>query len=160
MFSPMGGKGKKNSSRKYNKRGGCGSCVLSPAPFDGVGALAVGGEANFANVPTMPPKSTMVGGGIGYGYTSGADAGKFGGNYFPITKECMAGGVDPSRGGNNFMSGGKRRSRGKRSGGKRSAKRKSGGKSKSRTKRSSTKRRGGKKWSQKGCMRGGLMLVV
>jgi len=152
MFHPMGGK--KNKSRKNNKRGGCGSCVLSPAPFGGVGTLASGGEANFAKVPTIPPSSTMIGGGIGYGYTNGAEAGKFGGNYFPISRECMAGGVDTSRGGNNFMSGGRRR----RSSKKRSSKKRSGGK---RTqKRSGSKRRGGKKWNQKGCkMRGGLILM-
>jgi hypothetical protein len=156
----MGGKGKNNKSRKYNKRGGCGSCVLSPAPFGGVATLPSGGDANFAKVPTMPPSSTMVGGGIGYGYANGADASIFGGNYFPISKGCMSG-IDSSRGGNNFMSGGRRsRRRGaKRSSGKRSRKHSGGKRKRSSTKRSSTKRRGGKKWRQKGCMSGGILLV-
>jgi len=135
MLVAGGRKAKKTTSLKYRKRGGSG---LMPAPFDnsGVEAYPPGGSTNNANIPTMPPKSTMIGG-MGYGYASGADAAVFGGNYFPIQPSCT-GAVDPSRGGNNFMSGGAKRRT------KRRTKR-------SRTKRSRTSKKGGKKWRQRGC---------
>jgi hypothetical protein len=141
MFIAGGRKGKKTTSLKYRKRGGA---SLMPSPFDngGVPAYPSGGTTNNANIPTMPPKSTMVGG-MGYGYASGADAAIFGGNYFPIKPTCTQA-VDPSRGGNNFMSGGARRRSTKRSGTKRSG-------SKRKTKRSRTSKKGGKKWRQRGC---------
>jgi hypothetical protein len=125
-----GGRRGKKTSLKYRKRGGAG---LMPSPVDngGVPAYPPGGTTNNANIPTMPPKSTMVGG-MGYGYASGADAAIFGGNYFPVQPTCTQA-VDPSRGGNKFMSGGTRR-RSKRSRTKRSRTKRS------RTKRSSTKR--------------------
>jgi hypothetical protein len=142
MLVAGGRKAKKTTSLKYRKRGGSG---LMPAPFDnsGVEAYPPGGTTNNANIPTMPPKSTMIGG-MGYGYASGADAAVFGGNYFPIQPTCT-GVVDPSRGGNNFMSGGaKRRTK------RRSSKKRSGG-SKRKTNRSRTSKKGGKKWRQRGC---------
>ncbi len=164
-----GGRRKKNTSLKY--RGGA-------ALYDskGVEGYPRGGSANFANVPTIPPKSTQVGG-MGFGYANGADAGIFGGNYFPTSKVCSAE-VDPSRGGNNFMSGGKRsgskrsggrkskRSGSKRSGskrtkgGKRSGSKRSGSK-RSGSKRSGSKRSGGtrRKWKQKGCVGGSFIPV-
>ena len=148
-----GGRRKKNTSLKY--RGGA-------ALYDskGVEGYPRGGSANFANVPTIPPKSTQVGG-MGFGYANGADAGIFGGNYFPTSKVCSAE-VDPSRGGNNFMSGGKR-SGSKRSGGrksKRSGSKRSGSK-RSGSKRSGSKRSGGtrRKWKQKGCVGGSFIPV-
>ena len=140
MLIAGGRKGKKTTSLKYRKRGGAG---LMPSPFDngGVPAYPPGGTTNNANIPTMPPKSTMVGG-MGYGYASGADAAIFGGNYFPIKPTCTQA-VDQSRGGNNFMSGGARR-RTKRSGTKRKTKRNG-------SKRSRTSKKGGKKYRQRGC---------
>ena len=134
----MGGK-------RYKKKGGCGSCVLSPAPFDGVDITPGGSSPNMLGQPTFSTK--QVGG--GYGYDNGADASKYGGSYFPVSRACTSH-SDGSRGGNNFIGGGKRRST-KRKGGKR----KSGKRS------SSTKRKGGKKWKQRGCKKimGGMILL-
>jgi hypothetical protein len=161
----LGGK----KRRTFKKKGGCGTPPLSPAPYEGVGTLASPSQdANYAGRPTF--STTQVGGDIGYGYADGKDAGVYGGSYFPVTRACMSG-MDPSRGGNNFMSGGSRRKRSrssKKSGGKRRSKRsskKSGGKKskskKSGGKRSRTKRSRSKKWSQKGCskMKGGFFFV-
>jgi hypothetical protein len=149
----IGGR-KKNTSLKY--RGG------GPASYDnkGVEGYPRGGSANFANTPNMPPKSMQVGG-MGYGYASGADSATFGGSYFPTSQICSAV-VDPSRGGNNFMSGGKRsgmkRSGMKCSGGKKS---KRSGSKRTRSKRTRSKRSGGtkRKWKQRGCMNGGFGLI-
>jgi len=140
----------KNRSLKYRKRGGCGMAAWSPAPFDGVGTSSVGTDVNFVKQPTY---STMqVGGGMGYGYDSGADASTYGGNYFPITKACMAGN-DPSRGGNNFMSGGRSRKRRHVKSGGRKSKR-------SGSKRSGGKRSGSKKWKQRGCNKKGGFIPI
>ena len=148
----LGGK----KRRTFKKKGGCGTPPLSPAPYNGVGTLASPSQdANYAGRPTF--STTQVGGDIGYGYADGKDAGVYGGSYFPVTRACMSG-MDPNRGGNNFMSGGKRRRHGrtKRSRSKRSRTKKSGG---SRTKKCGGKR--SKKWSQKGCskMKGGFIFV-
>jgi hypothetical protein len=170
---------KNNTSRRF--RGGCGGCVLSPGAYDGgVGTIATGGVPNFQGSPNMPPKSMMVGG--GYGFSNGADVATFGGSYAPFQKMCTAGAVD-GRGGNNFMSGGARRTKrssSKRSGSSKSRKSKSKrsrsskssksrkSKSKSKSSRSSKSKKGGakrskssKKWKQIGCqkMRGGILLV-
>jgi hypothetical protein len=162
----LGGK----KRRTFKKKGGCGTPPLSPAPYEGVGTLASPSQdANYAGRPTF--STTQVGGDIGYGYADGKDAGVYGGSYFPVTRACMSG-MDPSRGGNNFMSGGRRRrsrskrssgkrssgKRSKKSGGKRTRSKKSGGR---KSKRTRSKRRGGKKWSQKGCskMKGGFFFV-
>ena len=156
----VGGKKRKSTKRKstksrthkkYNKRGGSGLPALNPANYEGVGTLAApeGVDANYADRP--PFSTTQVGGGMSYGYENGADAGVYGGNYFPISKACTAG-IDASRGGNNYMSGGSRR--------KRKSKSKSGGK----RKHKHTSKCGGrsaKKYRQKGCnkMRGGLFIT-
>ena len=145
--------------RTLKKKGGCGISPLSPAPYEGVGTLASPTEdANYAGRPTF--STTQVGGGMGYGYADGKDAGVYGGNYFPITRACMTG-DDPSRGGNNFMSGG-RRSRSKRSRSKRSRSKKRGGRKSKKSGGRRSKRRGGKKWSQKGCskQKGGIFMVA
>ena len=153
--------------RTFKKKGGCGIAPLSPAPYEGVGTLASPSQdANYAGRPTF--STTQVGGDIGYGYADGKDAGVYGGSYFPVTRACMSG-MDPNRGGNNFMSGGRRRRRGgsrkSKCGGRKS---KCGGRTKKsggrKSKRSRTKKSGGrksKKWSQKGCskMKGGLLFA-
>jgi hypothetical protein len=147
----IGGRKSKKSrmhkkQRTYKKRGGCGMSPLQPANYDGVGTIAApAGDANFAGRP--PFSTTQVGGGISYGYDNGADAGVYGGSYFPISKACMAA-TDPSRGGNNYMSGGKRRKSKK---GKKS--KKYGG--------SKRKSRSAKKYRQKGCSKkGGLFILA
>lgn len=142
--------------RKKNTRGGA-----SPYDNKGIEGYPRGGSTNFANVPNIPPKSMQVGG-MGYGYATGADAATFGGSYFPTAKVCSAA-VDPSRGGNNFMSGGGKRSSGRKSKGKRSSGRKSKRSGSRRTKggkRSGSRRSGGtKKWKQRGCMNGGFGVI-
>jgi hypothetical protein len=159
-------KSMKNRSIKYRKRGGCGLLPLSPAPFDGVGTSSVGTDVNFVKQPTY--STTQVGGGMGYGYDSGAEANTYGGNYFPITRACTAP-PDPSRGGNNFMSGGhtcKRRHvksggrKSKRSGSKRSGSKRGGTKKCSGGKRKRSSKCGGKKWKQRGCNKKGGFIPI
>ena len=150
--------------RTFKKKGGCGTPQLSPAPYEGVGTLASPSEdANYAGRPTF--STTQVGGGMGYGYADGKDAGVYGGSYFPVARTSCITGADPSRGGNNFMSGGKRRrSRTKR---KHRSSKKNGGsrKSKRRCRCGRVRCRCGgtrsKKWLQKGCnkQKGGIMLT-
>ena len=173
MLAITGGrKNKKNRSLKYRMRKGGNALggFLAPADYKGVATLpgAVGVDANFTETPNIPPQSKQVGG--GYGYSSGSDAGVYGGSYASVTRNCTSLNTDPSRGGNNFMSGGRRR-RSKRRGSKskhRSAK-KGGSKKRRSSKHRSSKRRsskkGGsrnKKYRQKGCskrMKGGLILM-
>ena len=160
--------------RSKNKRGGGSLAALSPANFGGVGNLATPDvNPNYAQNPQTIPQSKMVGG--AYGYASGSNAATFGGSYPPIGTVCTNGNADPSRGGNNFMSGGSRRtkrsrtkrSRTKRSskkGGKRSSK-KGGHKCTKKHKHSSKKggkRSGQKIYKQRGCskkLKGGVLLV-
>ena len=135
MLAIHGGK------RSKNKRGGGGLAALSPANFGGVGNLATPDvNPNYAQNPQTIPQSKMIGG--AYGYASGSNAATFGGSYPPIGTVCTNGNADPSRGGNNFMSGGSRRT-------KRSSKK--GG-----------KRSGQKIYKQRGCSKkwkGGVLLV-
>ena len=175
MLAITGGrKNKKNRSLKYRMRkGGNALGIITPADYKGVATLpgAVGVDANFTETPNIPPQSKQVGG--GYGYSSGGDAGIYGGSYASVTPNCTSLNTDPSRGGNNFMSGGrrrrsrrrssKRRSSKRRTSKRRSSKRRSSKKGGSKKRRSSKK--GGsrnKKYRQKGCskrMKGGLILM-
>ena len=160
MLAIHGGK------RSKNKRGGGSLAALSPANFGGVGNLATPDvNSNYTQNPQTIPQSKMIGG--AYGYASGSDAATFGGSYPPIRTVCTNGNADPSRGGNNFMSGGSRRS--KRSGHKRSSTK--GGHKRSRKHRHSKKggkhsiKKGGKRnktYKQRGCSKkwkGGVLLV-
>jgi hypothetical protein len=163
MLSIHGGK-KRNSKKNSSYRMRYGGYKLSDAAaFNGGVDTMSSADANFAKIPTIPPPSTQVGG--AYGYASGSDAATFGGSYASPAPICTGANLDPSRGGNNFMSGGRKRRGAKRT--KRSARRSSAKRTKrSSTKRGGTKRRakkcGGKKWSQKGCrkMSGGIPLVL
>ncbi len=105
-----------------------------PAEYkDGVGTIAVAGDANFAKMPNVFPSNQVGGrrrrhkrsgrrtsgrrsskrtsktrkqrGGMGFGFANPELVSKFAGSYFPITPAC-AGELDPSRGGNNFIGGG------------------------------------------------------
>jgi len=178
MLAIHGGrKNKKSRSLKYRMRKGGAALggFLAPADYTGVATLpgTVGVDANFTETPNMPPQSRQVGG--GYGYSSGGDAGVYGGSYASVTRNCTSGNIDPSRGGNNFMSGGMRRRSRRRSSKRRGSKRR-GSKSKRRSakkggskKRRSSKRRGSKSkkggrksYKQRGCskrMKGGLILM-
>ena len=134
--------------KRYNKKGGCGSCTMSPADYDGVSTLPNAPGANYAG---RPPFQTTQVGGDAYGYLSGADAAKYNGSYFPQSR-IPATATDPSRGGNNFMAGGK----------KRTYKKKRMSKKKRTSKKYGGKKRTSKKWMQKGCknvMKGGLIFV-
>jgi hypothetical protein len=165
MLSIHGGKKhnskKRNSKKNSSYRMRYGGYKLSDAAQFNGGVATPSADANFAKIPTIPPSSTQVGG--AYGYASGSEAATFGGSYAAPAPICTGANLDPSRGGNNFMSGGRKRRGAKRT--KRSAKRSSAKRTK-RTKRGGTKRRakkcGGKKWSQKGCrkMSGGIPLVL
>jgi len=154
MLSIHGGK-KRNSKKNNSYRMRYGGYKLSDAAeFNGVATMP---DANFAKIPTIPPPSTQVGG--AYGYASGGEAATFGGNYAPPAPICTGGNLDPSRGGNNFMSGGRKRRGAKRT--KRTKRTKKHAKKHGGTKRRA-KKCGGKKWSQKGChkMSGGIPLVM
>jgi hypothetical protein len=140
-------------SRKYNKRGGCGSCVLSPAPYEGVGTLAATEKyGSYAEPPTLFSSNQV--GGMAYGFSDPKDVSTFAGNYFPPSS-ISASNLDPSRGGNNFMSGGSRRRRSGKRSSKRSSKRSRKSKRSSKRSRKSRSSRGGsrksKKWRQRGC---------
>ena len=166
MLAIHGGK------RSKNKRGGGGLAALSPANFGGVGNLATPDvNSNYTQNPQTIPQSKMIGG--AYGYASGSNAATFGGSYPPIGTVCTNRNADPSRGGNNFMSGGSRRRRSrrtKRSRTKRSSK-KGGHKRSSKHKRSIKHKRSSKKggkrsghkiYKQRGCSKkwkGGVLLV-
>ena len=164
MLAIHGGK------RSKNKRGGGGLAALSPANFGGVGNLATPDvNSNYTQNPQTIPQSKMIGG--AYGYASGSNAATFGGSYPPIGTVCTNGNADPSRGGNNFMSGGSRRtkrSRTKRSRTKRSSKKggKKGGRRSSKhkctKKHKHSSKKGGKIYKQRGCSKkwkGGVLLV-
>ena len=139
MLAIHGGK------RSKNKRGGGGLAALSPANFGGVGNLATPDvNSNYTQNPQTITQNKMIGG--AYGYASGSNAATFGGSYPEVGTVCTNGNADPSRGGNNFMSGGSRRT--KRSRTKRSRTKRSRTK-RSRTKRSS-KKGGHKRSSKKG----------
>jgi len=148
MLSIHGGK-KRNSKKNSSYRMRYGGYKLSDAATFNGGVATPSADANFAKIPTIPPSSTQVGG--AYGYASGSEAATFGGSYASPAAICTGANLDPSRGGNNFMSGGR-----KRRGAKRSAKRSSAKRTKRRAKKC-----GGKKWSQKGCrkIKGGLLLL-
>lgn len=147
MFHVTGGK-------KYKKKGGCNSVPsLSPAPFDGVGSIATGGDANTKFNPTLYGSKQV--GGDGYGYTNGSEAAKVNSSYFPITRN-VAGGYDSNRGGNNPMMGGKRSK--KRSVSKRRSSTRRSKRTSKKSKRSSKQKR----YRQKGCsrkMKGGLIIL-
>jgi hypothetical protein len=163
--------------RTYHKTGGHGPSPLSPGSYgDSVGTFgAVNAEANYAKMPNVFPSKQV--GGMGYGFSSAANlVPNMAGSYFPITPMC-AGNIDLARGGNNFMSGGKRSklTGGILLGGRRKSKKLNGGillggrrrrtaKKRSTKKHSSTKkhkRKSQKKWWGVGCkkMKGGLVIV-
>jgi hypothetical protein len=168
----VGGRRKNRSVKNKVKRGGCGGCVLSPASLtDGVSTLPA--SQMYSNSAKMPDtfSSKQVGG--SYGFASTKDV--FGGSYATPSTMCTGANADPSRGGNNFMSGGrrkggtlKRRNAMKRTGGKRSSKKggkrssKKGGKRSSKKGGRKSRRKGGsKKWRQRGCNKksGGMILL-
>ena len=116
-------------SRK-NLKGG--NSPLTPGEYKGVGTIAVGGDANYAEMPNMFSSNQVGGrrrrghskrckskcshskrshskrkqrGGMGYGFANPTAVPYAAGSYFPITPTCTSA-LDVSRGGNNFMSGG------------------------------------------------------
>jgi hypothetical protein len=154
-----------NTSRQF--KGGNGLLPLTPGQYKGVGTIAVAGDANYAKMPNVFPSNQVGGkykrshskrsqrGGMGYGFANPAAAPYAAGSYFPITPTC-ASALDPSRGGNNFMSGGskKRGGKSKRSKSKRS-------KSNKRSKSKGGKKNKTQKWKQTGCskMMGGMIMM-
>ena len=93
-----------------------------PEEYKGVGTIAVAGDANYAKMPNVFPSNQVGGrrsrskrskskrskkqaGGMGYGFANPSAVPYAAGSYFPITPTGSAG-LDASRGGNNFMSGG------------------------------------------------------
>ena len=177
----VGGRRKNKSVKNKVKRGGCGGCVLSPASLtDGVSTLPA--SQMYSNSAKMPGtfSSRQVGG--SYGYAATKDV--FGGSYATPSTMCTGANADPSRGGNNFMSGGKRirggtlkrrnaikrkggsrrksKKGGKRSGSKRSGSKRTGGSRKTKKGGRKSRRKGGsKKWRQRGCNKksGGMILL-
>ena len=141
----LGGKKRSNSIHRRIKRGGGGAPMpYGYAPVDEVGPLPPG-ETNFLQQPTF---STNMVGGNGYGYSNGSENSTFGGSYPAQTKYACP--ETNSRGGNNVLSGGRRR-RSKMRGRGRCRTYKRGG-SKKKGKRSQ------KHWRMRGCskkMRGG-----
>lgn len=141
----LGGKKLKNRSihRRITRGGGGAPMPYGYAPVDAVGPLPP--ATNFLQQPTF---STNQVGGNGYGYSNGGENSTFGGSY-PAQSPFSDGG-DKSRGGNNVLSGGRRRGSNMRGRG-RTYKHKRGG-SKKKGKRSR------KHWRMRGCskrMRGG-----
>ena len=154
-------------------KGGHSPSPWTPEEYKGVGTIAVGGDPNYAKPPDMYSSNQVGGkkrsrsqrGGMSYGFANTADVPTVAGSYTPVTPMCTAK-VDASRGGNNFMSGGKGRSKTQKGGlillgGGKSKKRSRtqrgglillGGK-RSKSKRSKSKKRSKKtlKWLQKGC---------
>ena len=171
-------KSKSSHSRVKRLVGGHAPSPLAPADFNGLGTSPAAGGENFAEKPTTIPTSKQVGG--GYGFVNGTDViskdvATFGGSYFPVSKVSTEAEIDPSRGGNNFMSGGKgkswrqkgcntkggkkthkRSSKHKRSSNKRSKKNK---RSSNSSKRSSNKRSSNKRSSGHKKMKGGLIIL-
>jgi hypothetical protein len=145
---------KGGSKSKKSKNGMRGGSDLSPASFGGANGQPTI-PANYVKMPNTFP-SKQVGG--SYGFSDSGDSKTYGGSYAPWSKSCTSGAI-AGRGGNDVMSGGRR----KRSSTKRksSTKRRRSSKRKSSTKRKSKSKKGGKKYSQRGCskkMKGGLIV--
>jgi len=152
-----GGRIKKNKTIGNNTtvkklKGGYGNCRLAPADYNGLNTSAMDVDVNFAKAPNMF-SSNQVGGGMGYGFVDGKDISAFGGSYAPMSNSCT--GCNSShntRGGNNFMAGGRR------SKSKKSKKSKKGSKSKKSKKTMKGKKKGStrrykktRKYLQIGC---------
>jgi hypothetical protein len=164
MFRPMGGA--KKSKKLYGGRrlkGGCGGS-MSPAPYpDGANVSPL--PVNFVKQPTY--STTQVGGGSLYPNNSvgfdpsypGAekDIAAFGGSYYPASFTNTGSNVDPARGGNNFVGGGKRKHSGRKHSGRKHSGRKHSGRKHSGRKHSGRKHSGRKtkKYSQMGCSKKG-----
>ena len=129
MFSGVTG-----GARKRKQHGGQ-MLPYSPANID-VKALDTNtfplGAENYGRAPNMfssnvNPANIVQGGGAGFGYTTGTNANIYAGSYAPIDRNCTGCEVG-ARGGNNFISGGGRRSKRKhsRKGGSKKRGRKSG----------------------------------
>jgi hypothetical protein len=88
-------------------RGGHSPSPLSPADFTLGDNMARGVNANYAKMPNAFPSNQV--GGDGYGFSSGSEVSPFGGSYAPIARYGSDLPNDLSRGGNNVMSGGRRR---------------------------------------------------
>ena len=164
--------------KSKKQKGGHSPLAWTPADYKGVGDLAVAGDANYAKMPNVFPSNQVGGrkhkrsgskrsgskrsgskrsykrgykrsqrGGMGYGFSNPADVPVVAGSYFPVTPSCTAK-MDLSRGGNNFMSGGKGRSKTQKGG-----LILLGGKKNKTAKKSKIE-----KWWQKGCskMKGGF----
>ncbi len=148
-------------------KGGNISSPLTPGEYKGVGTIAVAGDANYAKMPNTFPSNQVGGmcskhnkkqrGGMSYGFANTADVPIVAGSYTPVSPMCTAK-VDVSRGGNNFMSGGKKKTQ--RGGlillgGMRSKSNKRSKSKRSRTQRGGLILLGGRKktqkWRQKGC---------
>ena len=162
--------------RSRNLKGGHSPSPWTPEEYKGVGTIAVAGDANYAEKPDTFSSNQVGGmcskhkhskaqrGGMSYGFANTADVPIVAGSYSPVTPMCTAK-VDASRGGNNFMTGGKGRSKTQRGGlillGGRKSKRSNskrsrtqrgglillGGRKSKRSKRSKKTQ----KWRQKGC---------
>ena len=140
-----GGKTKKNKNGK-RMRGGS---DLMPAIFRGSDGAPTD-SANYANKVVSNYASNQVGG--SYGFTDGGDSNTYGGSYAPWSRNCTSGAI-VSRGGNDVMSGGRRRKARKTKKGS-----KKGGARKSRK-----TKKGGKKYRQRGCSknkRGGNVILM
>jgi len=166
---------------KRSLKGGGSPSPLTPEEYKGVGTIAVAGDANYAKMPNTFPSNQVGGmcskhkgskkqrGGMSYGYANTADVPVVAGSYIPVTPMCTAK-IDASRGGNNFMSGGKGRSKTQRGGlillgGSKSKRTKRSKSKRSRTQRGGLILLGGgkktKKWRQKGCSKkkGGFIMM-
>jgi len=146
MVPAAGGSRKRKQHKiRFYKRGGG---PLSPADFTG-GSGASMEPANYTEFPTTIPTSTQVGG--GFGFESGAETGTYGGSYAPWSRNCTSGAI-VSRGGNDVMSGGRRRKVRKTKKGSKKGGAKKGRKTK----------KGGKKYRQRGCSRkvGGTVILM
>ena len=113
MLGPLGGGRKKknktidNNTTVKKLKGGCGSCRLAPADYNGLNTSAMDVDVNFAKGPNMF-SSNQVGGGMSYGFVDGKDISAFGGSYAPMSNTCTGGNLGNNRGGNNIMAGGGR----------------------------------------------------
>ena len=153
MVPAAGGSRKRKQHRiRFYKRGGG---PLSPADFPGAGGAPTV-PANYTEFPTTIPTSTQVGG--GFGFTAGQEAGTFGGSYAPWSRNCTSGPM-VGRGGNDVMTGGRRRKRG----GARKSRKTTKGSKKGGAKKGRKTKKGGKKYRQRGCslkLRGGNPLMI
>ena len=144
--SSGGSRKRKQHKIRFYKRGGG---PLSPGDFPGAGGAPTV-PANYTEFPTTIPTSTQVGG--GFGFESGGETSTYGGSYAPWSRNCTSGAI-VSRGGNDVMSGGRRRKARKTKKGS-----KKGGARKSRK-----TKKGGKKYRQRGCSknkRGGNVILM